>query len=230
MSENWVNFHCDFVICVETTANVLPYSDSLKELIKTILRGYHDTMRERYEVQSIAKYRVKFIFFKDYACCPNAMLETEFFNIDSSEEQDLVDKFIDQIEFKGGYGYCNAFEAIALGIQSEWMISSEDKIIRDIWLFSNGKVRPLGGNQKLLPTYPPNMPESFEQLSSQWHAVDPHNRINVYMMGYVPKTEPCLTLQIWNYYQPPYTDCCGMDFKEIDHMTAMEMLIDMDYR
>ena len=46
--------------------------------------------------------------------------ETDFFNIDASEDFSLVDEFVEKIEFKDGYGYCNALEAIALALQSKW--------------------------------------------------------------------------------------------------------------
>ena len=214
----------DFIICIEATSNVAPVADELKKFLKSFCNKFQDIVEEKDIDEKQA--RVKFIVFRDFSCCENAIIQSRFFDI---LEKD-IEQFIDDIEFKGGYGYCNAFEAIALGLQSEWMISSEDKIIRDIWLFSNGKVRPLGGNQKLLPKYPPNMPESFEQLSSRWHTVGPYNRTPVCMIGYVPKTEPWITLQTWNGYWPAYTDCCGMDFDEMNHMTIMDMLIDTDYR
>ena len=83
MSANWIDFRCDLVICIETTNNVRPFADQLRSLAKDFLRNYSLAMCDSYGLDSIEKYRVKFILFKDYACCQDAMLETEFFNIDS---------------------------------------------------------------------------------------------------------------------------------------------------
>lgn len=94
--------------------------------------------------------------------------------------------FVDNIEYMGGYGYCNALEAIAVAMNNErqWSELPEDVRIseRKIFVCSNSKIRPFGGYQVDVKTYPPDMPDSLERLFER-------AREGCWMVIYFPKVE-----------------------------------------
>jgi len=197
-------YNYDFVICIEATSNVAPYADQLNRLIKDYIRHFLDRMEEL--DYSLEQLRIKFILFRDFSCCSEPINETEFFDINSGSCLAEIENFIDGIKYEGGYGYCNALEAIALAAKSRWGVQDKNKYRHVIILFSNGKVRSLGGNQILLSKYPADMPINIGQLSAWLSGEDLPNNIylnmgNEYVVSFVPAAEPWNTEDFGQLYR-----------------------------
>lgn len=227
MGENRVNFHHDFVVCIEATSNVKPYASQLHNTLKKYFERFLECVAEN--DYPLGELRIKFILFRDFACCTEPIFETDFFNIYASEDFSLVDEFIEKIEFKDGYGYCNALEAIALALQSKWT-TLEGYRRYTILVFSNGQVRPLGGNQKLLSKYPKDMPGNFEELSSIWQDCTylPGRKCG-FLTAFVPNIEPWRKMMEWNYYWPAFTENMGTDFSDVDLYSCTDWYFNEDF-
>ena len=187
-------------------------------------------MEERYNHGAIQRYRVKFILFKDYSCNANAITESDFMDITSPDSISLADGYIDSIEFSGGYGYCNATEAIAKALRSDWAAEEGQKRLNVI-VFSNGRVRPLNGNQRLLSTYPENMPEELSELGAWWELPREHGLPSLdyryaFMVFFVPNSEPWVGMQPWNRCYFVFSDVLGTDHDGDEIGMNLEMLAD----
>lgn len=215
----------DFVFCIEATSNMASISKEVNCFIKSIALRNIDVAEEL--GLALLRTRVKIILFRDFSCCTQPIVETKFFVF--PDEKDELNAYIDNIEYKGGYGYCNALEAIALALKSDWTTEGTRRR-HCVGVFSNGKVRSLGGNQMLLSKYPPNMPTDITQLSAWWEGeglpVDSSYKRNIgYLLAFVPCAEPWIRLQSWNRYWPIFSsNGAGVGVCDIDIQSAFDML------
>ena len=228
MGENRVNFHHDFVVCIEATSNVKPCASQLHNTLKKYFERFLECVDEK--DYPLGKLRIKFILFRDFACCAEPIFETDFFNIDASEDFSLVDEFIEKIEFKDGYGYCNALEAIALALQSKWT-TLEGYRRYTILVFSNGQVRPLGGNQRLISTYPPNMPKSLCELGAWWEGTEQsldstfQSKSSRIICFVSPQDQTWQDMCSWYQYWPAYSQKCGTDLEDVEIQSAIDLIV-----
>jgi len=196
-------YNIDYIFCIEATSNMKPISEDVNKFVKTLI---FETYEEIKEIGRTCNIRTKIILFRDLACCAVPIIESDFFIL--PEQMDVFFEFVDRIEYKGGYGFCNALEAIALAIKSDWTTGGTRRR-HMIVTISNGKVRPLGGNQRLLPNYPSDIPDSLPQLGAWVHGYD-HTFNTTYqpnvakLVAFVPNAEPWVELQAWNSYWPAF--------------------------
>ena len=231
-------YNYDFVICIEATSNVAPYADQLNKLIKEYIRHFLDRMEEL--DYSLERLRIKFILFRDFSCCSEPINETEFFDINSSCCLTEIENFIDGIKYEGGYGYCNALEAIALAAKSRWGVQDKNRYRHVILLFSNGKVRSLDGNQRLLSKYPEDMPINIEQLIAWLGGEGLPNDIHLnmgieYVVSFVPADEPWNTddfKQLYKYdrfYTWEVFSNLGLGVEDIELFEPIDMIAGDDF-
>lgn len=215
-------YDVDMVFCVEATSNMKPFATQLNELMKFCIIRNTDVMEEY--GRELHQLRVKFVVFRDFACCPEPIVESRFFVL--PEEDEALNEFISGIEYKGGTGFCSALEAISLALESDW-VNSERRNRHMIWMFSNGRVRPLGSNQWRCPQYPKGMPADLRELTNRWHngPLDGKYQPKVdRFIAYVPEVEPWTDLQVWDRYWPAFSDCAGTNFEVDDLDTPFELL------
>lgn len=217
----------DFVICVEATKAMTDIADEVKLVIKKIINDIPESC-EDIGIR-VAKLRVKFILFRDYGCCPEAMIESDFMDI--IDETEKVFNYIDNIEFKGGYGYCNALEAVALALKSNWT-TGHNKVRRAVMMFSRSSVHPLGLKSRT-SSYPADMPADVPQLITWLHGNEQITtgiflpRTSVFV-AFVPDIEPWRSLQASNIYYMHYVSYAGVGVEDIDIRSATDLMVNND--
>lgn len=204
----------DIIFCVETTSKMAIIGADVKKEIKKSIDKIYDAMLKRGELYNdlvdcdriVEQCRIKFILFKDFNFCDNAIIETCFYDVLSKSDE--IYAFIDNICFEGGNGYCNALETLAMAIKSKW----ETKWARKrhaIVLFSQSKVRPLGLKYNTL-LYPTGMPNDIAELGAWWHGLQrvmPETMFSPRsgrLISFVPNVEPWNAMQIWDRYWPVF--------------------------
>lgn len=130
----------------------------------------------------------------------------------------------------GGYGYCNALEAISLAIKSQWTTGG-NRIRHIIVVLSNSLARQLGGNQRLLSAYPSNVPKTFEGLNRWWDGTDftfdgSFQSRSLRLIGFISPQEPLWrdTMCSWYRFWPAYSQRDGTDLEEVDHRSVVDMI------
>lgn len=213
-------YKMDVVFCVEATSNMKPFATQLSDLMISLLIRIADSMKAH--GRSIRQLRVKLIVFRDFSCCPEPIVESKFFVL--PEEEEALNNFIRSIDYQGGYGFCNALEAIELAIQSDW-ITAKGYSRQIICIFTNGKVRPLGGYQRFSSKYPADMPADLAELDKRWsrYVGDGHRVLG----GFVPHAEPWIALETWDGYIPAYGNSGGTDLNEIDLLPLFDLVCDI---
>lgn len=221
----------DIIFCVETTSKMAIIGADVKKEIKKSIDKIYDAMLKRGELYNdlvdcdriVEQYRIKFILFKDFNFCDNAIIETDFY--DALLNIDEIDAFIDNICFEGGNGYCNALETLAMAIKSKW----ETKWARKrhaIVLFSQSKVRPLGLKYNAL-LYPTGMPNDIAELGAWWHGlrgVMPETMFSPRsgrLISFVPNVEPWNAMQVWGRYWPAFVPSdSGLDDDDFENIVS----------
>ena len=228
--------HIDIVFCIENTSATRPYAENYRKNVKNILTCFRESFDGVYGWSDMEACRVRFITFGDFACSSKAITETDFIDVTTEEGMTSALEYVDGIKFSGGYGYCNALEAIAEAMKSEWY-TGDIKSKYHIVLLSNGRVRPLGGNQRLVSTYPEVMPKDLEELSRWW--ADPagsgimHTYAERYTFLHViaPAGEPWEAILPWPRYRYFQTECfSGPDYliDAVDVSAIADCLVDPD--
>lgn len=212
-------YNVDFVCCIEATSNMAPIAKEVNDFLKSFVPENVEVLEN--DGRKVLQTRVKIILFRDFACCSQPMVESKFFVY--PEEKDELNFYIDNIEYRGGYGYCNALEAIALALKSDWITNGDYRRRHCIYVFSNGKVRPLGGKQCLLPHYPTGMPVDLAELGIWWEGrgselIGSYSKNAGRLITFVPHDETWTQFESWNRYMVAYTGgkrCCDVDMQTI---------------
>lgn len=220
------DFNIDLVLCIEASKAMIDIADDVKLNIKKFLQYYRDELLDVWPKCSFF-IRVKFILFKDYGCCPEAMIESEFMNF--LEDEGKIYDYIDNIEFKGGYGYCNALEALVLALKSNWTTGGRRR--RHITLvYSKSKVHPLG-IKKGISSYPAGMPSNLEQLIEWWNFspkfFDSTLGHMSAIIAFTPAEYPWVELEnLWRYW-PAYSPA-SVGLNDVDIQCAVDLCVDPD--
>ncbi len=220
-----MDVNIDLVICVEATKAMLDIADDVKQKIKHLIEYIPEYSEEQALV--IKKLRVKLILFRDYGCCPEAMIESGF--VDIIEDKEKIFECIDNIEFKGGYGYCNALEAIALALKSNW--TTEGKFRHGIIVFSKSQVHSLGLKCGI-SSYPVGMPTDLAQLGAWWEGTDQtlgstYQPKSGSLVAFVPNAEPWTFMQAWNGYWSAFSPA-GAGLDDVDIQSAIDLIFPND--
>ena len=157
---NDMDFIYDFVVCIEATKDFKPTACRVASALKRFFEELRDEAEASGKTPKLT--RVKFIFFDDVAWCKRPFTESPFFDLDDVFTTDTIEASIKSVEYEDGHGYCNAGEALALALKSPF--HDNGYVRRTILLFSGSEVRPIGGNQTLIQTYPADMPKDEAEL------------------------------------------------------------------
>lgn len=217
-------YHIDCVFCVESTSNMSSASGTVKKRINDILDMFIDHLEGWWDEPGLI--RAKFILFRDFSCCPNAIEESIFFNVENSRSE--MEAYFDGIEFKGGHGYCNALEAIALALKSDWTTGG-DRRRHLVFVFSNGTVRNLGESKASMSNYPSDMPVDFTQLYGWWEGSDStlnsaYDWRKGRLAAFAPAKDPWLKMSPWSRYWLFCSDT-GAGRDDDDYMVIPDMFI-----
>ena len=150
----------DVVFCVDTTGSMLPAIVHIKEIISK----FPHTLAQMAGTE--IDFRVKFIFFKDYAVDSDAMMETEFF---SFPEQELdAQAVLDPIFSTGGGDLPESgLEALYLAMSSDFKEPSYGGR-QIIILMTDADAHDIG-KLCFCPAYPTDMIGSNDELVSFWN-------------------------------------------------------------
>ncbi len=212
-----MEFIYDFVLCIEATNNFKPYKEKVAEYLKHLFISFLEKSEATGHV--IKLFRVKLLYFRDVPWCSNPFVESPFFEIGKEMEIDHIIAFINSMQFEDGHGRCNALEALALALKSQWYATYNSR--RVILMFSNGEVRPLGGNQTALPTYPAGMPKSTAELSRWFEGhvpVEGFKERATFVIVNAPEAEPWSNeiIRMQGVFFSPVEFLCDIDKHEID--------------
>ena len=101
-------------------------------------------------------------------------------------------------------------------------------------MFSESRVRPLGGNQTQVSSYPADMPERPEELSGMWSwgPDGPDENYSRFfggrMVAFVPNSDDWRWVESWNRYFPFYSAEMGTDLPDHTAYETSLFFIDQD--
>lgn len=220
-------WNIDICFCIETTNNMAPVIDNLKYAVKRIVADIIDRMEETCKLLGLL--RIKVIEFKDFGCCTEPIVVHDFIEI-GNKDNTGTNAFLEQVDgisCRGGYGYCNALEAIALALKSDWTTGETWRKRHCVVVFSNGKVHPIQ-LKKNVSNYPEEIPNNFGDLTAWWEGrVQPSESTYFHRVGrmvaFVPNEEPWIEAQTWNGFFPVFSDA-GAGLSEIDFEIVFDSL------
>lgn len=222
--QNMGDYNVDIVMCIDATGSMWPIIEEIKYNVLSFYEKFVEAMEDKRA--SVGQIRVKSIIFKDYACDEDPMVESDFYVL--PEQVNEFRKFIADIEvFGGGDMPENALEAIALALKSNWTIEGA-KRRHMIVVFSDASALPLG-ERKDCPNYPPNLPNSLEQLGAWWEGTD-QTLSSTYqpkagrLIAFVPNAEPWTLMQAWDRYWPAFISA-GTGLREVDIQSVIDLLV-----
>lgn len=156
------------------------------------------------------EFRVKFILFKDYGCCPVPLTESDIFYISASQTDEIqercweyyvtgcsndgknvlanaafdeIDKYIDEIQFGGGYGFANGYEALLHALRSPMQeVEEQYRPFNMIFTISNSKMHPYG-IKRGVSQYPKNFPLTKEMYKIEVTELQEKKRASLYFVG-----------------------------------------------
>ena len=115
-----------------------------------------------------------------------------------------------------------------MAIRSDWTRAG-GKRRHCVLLFSNGKVRELGGSQRLLTAYPQDMPQNIDSLTECWEEANfEKQRLNIFFTAVVPNEIPWINMQSWNRFWIAFSDKCGTDLDDVDKQCWIDLFVDND--
>ena len=212
----------DVVFCVEATSEMANYRDEINDFILKSFKNKIEESVEDCNESAETNLRVRFIHFNDVATSPHPFICSEFMKYDHN----VVEEYLKTIDYKGGYGYCNAIEALSLAIRSPWDKGNMTK--RAIVIVSKGKVRELGGVQKNQTEYPSNVPKDLAELGRIWEGIETDTESSYFpahsiIFAIVSKTYPWVELQAWNRYWPEFEIWGGIN--ERDNLSHLHTVV-----
>ena len=162
---NQLKYCVDIVFCIDTTGSMGPLLDKVKENALSFYNDLRNSMMQK--GKSISKLRAKVVAFKDYiADRENAMLVTDFFELNGGDSQEF-DKGVKSLYPSGGGDEPeDALEALAYAMKSKWT-KEGDKRRHLIVVWSDASTHPLGFSSSS-SFYPKNMIKDFDELTNLW--------------------------------------------------------------
>lgn len=168
-------YNVDVALCIDGTAGMLAVLDTIKEQARSLRTMFERSLADRGRV---GRLRVRVIVFRDYAYDgEDAMMESDFFDLDDPSQEEAFAQYLDDIEaFGGGDLPENALEAIALALRSPWTTEGGRFRRHVTMLFTDAPARALQDPAcTASPCYPHNMPANLEELYQLFTQGDPVN-------------------------------------------------------
>lgn len=159
-----LKYNVDIVMCIDCTGSM----GHLLNMVKAQALKFHSELHKRAEEKGkeISNLRIRTISFRDFKVDKDrAIADTGFLDIPSQESE--FNSFIDNLTPGGGGDEPeNGLEAVAMAINSDWT-KGGDKRRHIIVVWTDASTHPLGVGKEN-PTYPQNMPASFDELTDWW--------------------------------------------------------------
>jgi hypothetical protein len=177
----------DIVLCIDVTSGM---GIVLSRVKKFALDFYDDVIKNaRKRHKDIKQLRVKVIAFRDYYWDgPHAMEESKFFILPKKKRE--FNDFVSLLEAKGGGDEPeNALEAIALAMNSDWVIPiNAYEIARNIIVvFTDASAHPLEKSAEVISEYYPiDMLGNYIELVDAWQgsaALGGYDKSEEYIMN-----------------------------------------------
>jgi len=152
----------DVVFVIDDTQSMKPAI----ALIKKLLLNFHQDVQK--VLLKLKSFRVKFVYFRDYAEGPHAIRESRFFSL--PDEVTFYQAFVKKmIALSEGDESENGLEALYTGLFSHW--SRQYEIVKHLCIvLTDAPAHPIHGpySRRDFPGYPQHIPQSLTQFDLLW--------------------------------------------------------------
>ena len=174
MTQQHPGYSIDVALCIDGTGSMNGLIDNIKQVASSV----HEQFASRMDCfgRSVSRFRIRLIVFRDYWYDgDDAMVESDFFDLDDPDQQLAFEDFVDSIEaMGGGDGPENALEALVLALRSKWTSEGGHYRRHAIMLFTDAPALPLRDPQRMeAPGYPQDMPATLSELQDLFEQGDP---------------------------------------------------------
>lgn len=164
-----MDYKVDIVMCIDITGSM---QDCIETVKKRALQFWPDLQKAlEAATKNVTEVRVKVIGFRDFdADGSNALEISRYFNLcdQGSSDPKEYEAFVSSLVADGGGDEPeNSLEALALAMQSDWVQTGE-KRRHVIVMFTDASAHKLEEANRSNPSYPENMPASFDELTDIW--------------------------------------------------------------
>ena len=183
MTQNHPACHIDVALCIDGTGSMHSLIDNIRQIAQSVRELFTEGMARRN--RRVSRFRIRVIVFRDYQYDgDDAMVESDFFDLDDPDQQLAFEHFVDGIEaMGGGDGPENALEALVMALRSKWTSEGGRYRRHAIMLFTDAPALPLRDPGRMeAPGYPQDMPASLNELQDLFEQGDP-----VHAPDYVPR-------------------------------------------
>lgn len=214
-SEQKQGYSIDLVMCIDATKSMSPIIDEVKANALSFRKKIADTI-ESDPYKHLKQLRVKVIYFRDYAFDEEPMVESPFFCLGESGEDEKFSEFVNGIKATGGGDAPeDALEALTLAMRSDW--ADADLMRHIIIMFTDTTAHMFTNADK--PGYPPNMPKSFAELEELWEGPEMnHNAKRLVLLA--PDCSPWTEMYDWKktLYIASKAGCgCELNIDTVSH-------------
>lgn len=174
MTQQHPGYSIDVALCIDGTGSMHGLIDNIRQTARSVHELFIEGMASQH--RRVSRFRIRVIVFRDYQEDGNdAMVESDFFDLDDPDQQLAFEDFVDGIEaMGGGDGPENALEAITLALRSKWTTSGGRFRRHAIMLFTDAPALPLRDPQRMeAPGYPQDMPATLSELQDLFEQGDP---------------------------------------------------------
>ena len=165
-SERGTNY--DFVLCLDKTNRNLLIDGELPDVLPTLRERLTAFNPER----KIVRIRLRFIFFGDYKCDCEPMIETQFFDFDT-ELEEMLNLLVSVKQGGGGDLPESSLEALALALGSECNTPVDADNRLTVVMLTDAPPHPLWDEGRAAsPSYPTDIPGDLDGLRKMWENED----------------------------------------------------------
>jgi hypothetical protein len=152
----------DVVFVIDDTQSMQPAI----ALIKKLMLNFHQDVQK--VLLDLKSFRVKFVYFRDYAEGPHAIRESRFFSL--PDEVTFYQAFVkNMVALSEGDEPENGLEALYTGLFSHWSRQYE-RVKHLCIVLTDAPAHPIQGPQSRrdFPGYPQQIPQSLIQFDLLW--------------------------------------------------------------
>ena len=160
-----LSYAVDVVVCIDATASMVPFADSIEFMALTWPEAVRARMAE--VDKRVDQLRVRVIAFRDTVADAESLVASDFFTLPDDREAFL--DFVARITFDGGGDEPESgLEALAVAINSAWTADG-DRRRHVIVIMTDASAHPLEkGVGKVPSAFASQIPSSFDELSDMW--------------------------------------------------------------
>lgn len=174
MTQQHPGYSIDVALCIDGTGSMHGLIDNIRQTTQAVRELFTEDMARQH--RRVSRFRIRLIVFRDYLYDGDeAMVESDFFDLDDPDQQLAFEDFVDGIEAVGGGDPAeNALEALVLALRSRWISEGGRYRRHAIMLFTDAPALPLRDPQRMeAPGYPQDMPATLGELQDLFKQGDP---------------------------------------------------------